>query len=526
MTKRTTAAVCILLSFMFLFTCIGYAALTARLTIGGVINLKWDPPKTVVITNVETVSVGNGVTENHAYHIPTNLYTKIDSNSSSGTSVVTYDITFHNYSDFEYAYIGIEALTDGTVYDNALYENGLEVGVQLVRPDGTLANITGIQKIAAGADMTFRVTYRFNNSKMPSDKSAEFLLNYVFSLTADGAGAAASLAVIERFIEILEDRGSGGDYEKLADIMKLQGTEAGGTGAYTGNVPGAPASQIAEVVDLFKNDKGENVLRLPIYNEKTGQMEEVDVYCLIKMEDLSDNAESTGWNEPNDGNPEMTIYMTIDPLTKSGGQAEIFAAVFTCSEYNSNKQGIGEWYLLGDIYSGQCTIVSYSGGSGTKSFRTDDWKKNVSQTISVTEAYGNTNAYSYTVESGKMLASQYSFQIFGGGYKRTSVGIVPTKDANAVATLEALLDKAYAIIHGGKYGYFTGSAVDELQLAYNRSIAFLNEALESGATGVTVNASGKHTLNSEFTRDALISELKNISHALKPFKDIIDSIEN
>ena len=88
---------------------------------------------------------------------------------------------------------------------------------------------------------------------------------------------------------------------------------------------------------------------------------------MIKRENI-DGSRNSG----DSSGREMTVYMTSDPLTDAGGDAIVYASVYT------RYSGQSEWVRIKDMFEGECTIVSYSGSNGTGSFNTDTWRSTAS----------------------------------------------------------------------------------------------------------------------------------------------------
>ena len=97
-------AVCILLTFLCLFTTIGYASFSAQMTVSGLAKL--DVPYGLFITSVSTVGATN-VDSNTVTYL--DFSTTVDStiNRRSGTGTVTYSVTVLNNTDLVYSYRGI-----------------------------------------------------------------------------------------------------------------------------------------------------------------------------------------------------------------------------------------------------------------------------------------------------------------------------------------------------------------------------------------------------------------------------------
>ena len=113
MRRSIKIALCAALSFMCIFSCFGFAALTDTLSISG--NAKAEPPNTVFITDATVVST-NVSNESHEVIMPTNLKCSF---SGARNRSVTYMITVKNNTPYKYAYSGIDYVTSTTYNGNS-----------------------------------------------------------------------------------------------------------------------------------------------------------------------------------------------------------------------------------------------------------------------------------------------------------------------------------------------------------------------------------------------------------------------
>ena len=94
MKKCIMVGLCVLFSFMFCFNCLGYAALSAELTVEG--EATWTMPEGVFILKTENETNMTGVIPN-----ATALSANMTANSGS------VKITFYNNSEYDYIFDGV-----------------------------------------------------------------------------------------------------------------------------------------------------------------------------------------------------------------------------------------------------------------------------------------------------------------------------------------------------------------------------------------------------------------------------------
>ena len=162
------------LSFMCLFTCVGYAAMSQNLVIRG--NVEAEPPDydEMVITEVVACSATTA-TQTTSRVPPTNIKSKIT--GESGDKIV-YRITAHNYSETEtYVYTGpLYSDEYASVVNNLTISASTDEQNTNKIPTSSGANYYRGTPIAPDADIVFYVTYTLN-----SDISAsEIMVNFKF----------------------------------------------------------------------------------------------------------------------------------------------------------------------------------------------------------------------------------------------------------------------------------------------------------------------------------------------------------
>ena len=466
-------------SFMFLFTCVGYATLTDRLTISGAANAS--PPEGLYITDVSLAAnpYASNV-EGTQLDYSTSVSSTVNIQSyRSGWSTrygnVRYKITVWNNTPYVYAYSGITYVSSLAGYPGNQYL-GKNMSVTVTDENG--GSFVG-DIVSPGEKVVFYATYTVSSTSL-CNQDLKTLVNYKFGVNVDSVGDVALDAVLTRFGEILNDTEPGGSYETLADKIddKYDGA-ADWKANFIGNVVGAYNDDTETINQLFQGK-----LSLTIDGVVT------NVTLLIKRENIDGNTQ-TGDDYVATANGkssygygcEMTLYMTTDELQR--GSPVVYAAVFTCDR---NADGTyGEWYMIGDKYVGTATIVGYEGGNSTGSFDTGTWKSTGNTTFVVS------SDYSYTVGSGRTIAN-----------------IVATTDSKANAKMQTLLTQAYDLLNG-KYGEYAGAAIIELQ-----------ETFDKASRAYTINGESV-TVQNGVTRAELIPLIKELEQALIPFRSILDA---
>lgn len=478
MKTRIKVFCCIALSFMVLFSCVGYATLTTGLTINGAANVT--PPEGLYIISTQVHGENNGESL-EAAHLPytttVDSTVKIQSQQSWNQTTygsVTYKITVVNNTAYQYAYSGISYASSLAGYNgNAYIGNGLTVTVK----DGAGGSFVG-DTVAAGKQAVFYVTYTITKEEL-ANTELKTLINYKFGVNVDSVGAVALDAALVRFGEILNDTTAGGGYETLVDKIddKYDGKNSWKAN-FIGNVVDAHNSDTETINDLFQGK-----LSLTIDGTVT------NVTVLIKREDVDGNAQTgddyvatVNGSSARGYGCEMTLYMTTDLL--QSGSPVVYAAVFTC---NRNEDGTyGTWYMVGDKYVGTASIVGYEGSYTTGSFDTGTWRSTPRTTYAVS------SDYSYTVSTGQTIST-----------------IIQTTDVKANSALQTRVTKANDVLRG-VYGEYAGTAIINLQEAFDRA-----------AQCYTVNTDGTVTVNSTTTRAHAIPLIKELEQALTPFENII-----
>ena len=487
------ATIGIVLSFMCMFTCLGYASITDFLTVNG--TAKTSIPSGLFITSIEEQSssrVSNSTESFLPYTTTVDASIKKSSNNSTGT--VIYKITVLNNTKLTYSYRGIYYQTNLSGYNGNSYvatsPNRNKIGVEC-----SLASAPAEQKkVGPGQSITFTVTYTVG-AGMSSSTTWKTLINFQFGINVDGEREA--LEVIEgKFLNILNTTST---YEQLIDALdnKFDGRQEW-TSNYIGNVTGSSSEDSVAVNTLFAGQ-----LQITVGKEQ------MDATVLIKHENLDGNRytgdDYTAVNSSNGGvfngyGCEMTLYLTIDPLNRAGTYVPVYAVVFTCDR-NENGERISDWYRIGSTYAGTANVVTYDGGNGTGSFVTDNWKADA-------ETYKIIDGYSFDINGEKFNLGAYSHNVAKDASIKT---IVTAKDTTAVNILKVLLDDAKRIVENKSYA---GVGID-----------IVNEAYLKYADLYTVDENGNHTVDANATIAQLSPAILNLHKAVNDALMRIDALE-
>ncbi len=491
MLRRTKIVLSIALSFILVFTVIGYAALTDNLSVKGTASVQI--PEGLFITEIKTKGTNN--VDHQAVNFlqyTTTVDSTIDKKDDTTTTTpgrpgttttttyagsVTYEITVFNNTKYEYAYRGL-------FYQKTLSGYNGNGSVATSNSDSKLGVVVSFPNndkiVAPGESLTFTVTYTVGE-KMDDGTDWKTLLNFQFGINVESQEAAID-AVLEKFLNILNTKVT---YDELVEKIddKFDGYNEW-TSNYIGNVGDAVDADSMTVETLFAGQ-----LNMVINGNTT------PATVLIKHESLDNNpltGDSYSVKYKNQSTPttyegcEMTLYLTTDPLSTAGGQAPVYVTVFTCDR-DENGNIISDWYIVGDTYLGKAPIVGYSGGNGTGSFVTDNW---VADRVTYTPVTG----YSYTVSQGTGIKD-----------------ITRVVDQNAINTFQRLLNDAKDII-------------DDLTYA-GTGITVVEDAYEVASRYYTIDSNGNPIANGGTTRAQLIPIMVKLDHAITEARKAIDSID-
>ncbi len=466
------SAICILLTFLCVFTSLGYASISTILEITG--STKVEIPSGLFITYV---SPGDSTQIDYNVVDFVDYTTTVDSNisKSSGkweTGEVTYTVIVRNNTKLTYAYRGIYYQTNLDNYNGNNYVSETE-GYNKIAVTTSLDDAdTADKKVGPGEELEFTVTYKIC-SGMSSDTNWKTLVNYQFGINVDGEREA--LAVVEqKFLNILNTTST---YEQLIDALdnKFDGRQEW-TSNYIGNVVGSSSEDSVAVNTLFAGQ-----LQITVGDE------DMDATVLIKHENL-DGSTLTGddyvaTNKNNGGvfrgyGCEMTLYLTIDPLDRAGRYVPVYAVVFTCDR-DSDGNIVSDWYRIGSTYAGTANVVTYDGSNGTGSFVTDNWKADAA-------TYQMVEGYSFNINGEAYKLGEYTHNISKDASIKT---IVTAKDKKAVNTLQTLLNDAKRVIDNPIYA---GMGIDLVEES-------LENALNRFDGHYTIDKNGKYVINSDLT---------------------------
>ena len=482
MTKMMKLMLAAVLSFSFIFTAVGYAALNDNLSIKGDASIFI--PEGLFIVEMSEVSATNVDTNRYSFQqYSTTVSSTINRTSSrwnNRAGTVTYSITVYNNTNLEYAYRDIYYQKNADGYNGNSYVSSSN-GNNSIGVVCSLKNAAPANKIVKPKEyLTFEVTYTVGRNMTDYDYNT--LINFQFGINVETEEQARE-AVYNKFADILNT------YSTYDELFKALDNKYDGynewTSNYIGNVGDATADDSMVVNTLFAGQ-----LQMIINGETR------PARVLIKHENL-DNNRLTGddyvaYNQNNQGNPfygygcEMTMYFTVDPLTNANGSAPVYVAVFTCDRDEAGNK-VSDWYRIGDTYHGYAPIVGYSGeAGGTGSFVTDNWTASAG-------SYSPTEEYTYRVNQGETI--------------KTLVQVV---DQNAINELQRLLTAAKAMIDDINYA---GIGIDIVEKAYNAASPFF-----------TLDASGNPIAKSGTTRAQLCHIISDLDHALDEAEKAIDEI--
>ena len=464
--------ICISLSVLCLFTCVGYAAVTGNVTVKGNVEVK--TPEGLFIVGIKTMGSNNLDKNTVSYIDYSTTVNSIISRKNTGNQYsTTYDITVLNNTPYEYAYrklYYIESYGSNSYVSEANANDKL--GVVVSFPNGNIVPKNG-------GKLTFRVTYTIGKS-VNQNLNLDTMLNFQFGINVNSIDDAYDI-VHNKFLDILNTKTT---YDQLIEVLddKFDGYQTW-TSNYIGNVGDAVNNDMMAVETLFA---GQLTM---IVNGQTQK-----AWVIIKHENIDGNT-LTGddytvrYNDYGDithEGCEMTLYMTVDPLDTPNGLAPVYVTVFTCDR-NVNGN-IGKWYQVGSSYYGQANIVGYLGEyGGTGSFVTDNW-------LSYASTYQVTDDYSYSVAEGNSIST-----------------LMTEIDATAIAEFQSLLDRAEIMIANQKYA---GTGISVVEDAYEKAAAFY-----------TVDANGKAIANANTRRVFLIPIMQELDHVLTVAQEAIDKVE-
>lgn len=482
MTRRMSVILCVALSFMFVFSAIGYSALTDNLGIRGNANVV--VPSGLFITNITQKNNPSGldVYQSDFIDYSTTVDCTLSKSSNRTQGQITYEITVFNNTKHEYAYRGLYYQTSLSGYSNNLVNDITDGGNQSSSRINVRASFPNGKTVAPGETLKFEVTYILGSSSstFPSRNSYKTLLNYQFGINVESEAAARD-AVHDKFLNILN---SSATYEEL--VTKIDDKYDGyneWTSNYIGNVSSAVNADSMTVETLFAGQ-----LNMVI----NGETKKASV--IIKHENLDNNtmtgddyvATHSNGNQFRGYGCEMTLYLTTEGLNNANGWATVYVTVFTCDR-DENGNIISGWYKIGETYEGEANVVGYNGeGGGTGSFVTDNWR-------SYNNTYSPTDQYSYNVAQGTGIKDLTRYV-----------------DQNAINEFQRILNESKEIIDDIRYA---GIGIEMIEDAYIKAAKYY-----------TLDADGKPVATQGVTRAQLLPTMTELNYALLEAKEVISNL--
>lgn len=445
---------CISLSFMCAFACVGYASTSGTLSVKGKISSS--APEGVYITNITDVTdpVDANIDKNEFSWLPssTTIKSTISRKAQSSQGKVEYMVTVLNNTDVTYYFRDLDFQTDLPGYNGNDYisygknasNKDTSIVIECIFDDDTME----AKKLAPRESIELKVVYTIGKG-LNKDIDWKLLVNVRFGINVQGETEALE-AVEARFLRVLNTTST---YEQLIDVIdnKFDGYNSW-TSNYIGNVVGSFNDDSVAVNTLFAGQ-----LQITINGEPR------DATVIIKHENV-DWIDSTGDNyvavNPNGGRYEgtaceMTLYLTIDPLTAQGQYVPVYAIVFTCDRDTTTGEKTSEWYRVGAMYAGTANVVTYDGQNGTGSFVTDNWNANAA-------TYESIKGYSFNIKGEVYKLDAYKYTVSQGNTLNTILNVNDVAQAN---TLQILLNDAKRILDNKEYA---GEGIDRIREIYER----------------------------------------------------------
>ncbi len=452
-------------------------------------------PEGLFITAVDTSSTKN-VDSNEVNFIEysTTINSTIN-RARSGTGTVVYNVTVYNNTKLTYTYRDFYYQTSLDGYNGNGYlsttNSRSKIGVTV-----SLAKATADEKIVRpGETKEFTVTYAVGSS-MNANTDWATRINLRFGINVDGEREALDV-VEKKFLDILNTKTT---YDQLIDVIdnKYDGRQEW-TSNYIGNVVGSSSEDSVALNTLFAGQ-----LQITVGKDQ------MDATVLVKHENLDGNTmtgdDYVAVNKDGIGTPfygygcEMTLYLTIDPLNRSGAYVPVYAVVFTCDrDADGNK--ISDWYRIGSTYAGTANVVSYDGGNGTGSFVTDNW-------VADAATYKLVDGYSYSIQGEAFNLRAYSHAVANGV---NIENIVTASDANAVNTLKTLANDAKRIVDNPAYA---GIGID-----------IVLETYEKYSYLYTIDANGNHSVRADLTIAQMSPAIVNLYNVVSDALMKMDAIQ-
>ena len=450
------AMLCITLSSMCLFTCVGYAALSTSLSIKG--SAASEMIEGIFITKITEQATSN-IDLNQFDFIPssTNIENTLRRGQAAQSGTVEYEVTVFNNTDTTYYYRDIYYQTDIPIYNGNDYISDFQesgtVTIKCIFDD----EITDAKKLGPKEKIVLRVVYTIGEN-ISTDIDLKMLVNIRFGINVDGESEAIE-AIEDRFLKILNTPSS---YNYLLDVLdnKFDGYNLW-TSSYIGNVAGAGAGAFSED-SVIVNTLFQNHLQITINDEPR------EATVIIKHEDADgydDTGDSYVAEHPSgltmgDRGCEMLLYLTIDPLDNEESYATVYVMVFTCDTNEATGEKLSAWYRIGNTFVGKAPVVDYvTGEYGTGSFQTTGWRADE-------QTYELISGYHFEIKNGDDVDIYY-IDSFSYSLEQNTVmyWVLETWKPDSVPVIEHLMNDAKRIINNNSYA---GEGINQLREVYEK----------------------------------------------------------
>lgn len=339
---------CVALSIMCLFTCVGYAAISGSIDIIGEAEIV--PPDAMYIYEIRNVVTSNATLNMSPVYI-NHPSTKFMSEIKFGgrNAYVSFDVIVMNGTKIDQFFDIIEEFAELEEVEGSFSYANVSASV----------NPGQGAEVKAGQSLQFTVTLKYTGSN--SNQTRRMLHELKFVLDSKDLTQAVSRGITDQFADIINGNleedityeydgktitiPKDGGYDAIMDHMETFSL----SGSYIGNLSGSDDDDKAVLTALF-----EGALTFKVGNE------EVPVTVMIKEKDVYGS-----------NTKELVLYITADTLSESRAYVPIYAVVFTKSN--------DEWIQVGDILQGEAQVTAYDGlgatlGYGTGSFNTEKWR--------------------------------------------------------------------------------------------------------------------------------------------------------
>ena len=453
----------ILLSLLVCGMLVGYATLSDNLFIEGDAEIQGKPFEGVYITDVSVYSTNRAESVSFAFYKPTNL--SATARATAIGSSITYKVTVHNNTAVTYWYVKEDYIDDFESNGLIGAQNGITVTTK-DHPSDTSDTFNSEDWVPPGAYRDFYVTYTFGSQAVGYPAT---FINFLFGEKMD--------AVHDKFLTVLNDKSSGGGYEKLAALFDEKYAE-------TGDRVVANIGEEKKVFDeLFGSDITVNI-----------DGEDVPVTLMVRRENV--DGRPTGDDYSGNNSPsgcEYTVYITVDALDSPTGEAMVYAVSYS----NGGVGAVGdEWYQLGQLYEGRADIIDYDPNTGGMqgAFNIYSWEATPNR-------YEVADGITYLI--GQEQGDQYD-------KLKTLDEIMATNDQDIFNDIDnsRILKKIYDVVNNpqnsSKAGYY------ELRDAFYRASPFYN----------VFNGGQEIKVRRECTRAEILPYLEAMQQALDYFNEV------